>query len=213
MPEANANRDSAKGGKSNLNTAMPNRTKASELKPEDAEAYVNRGVAKLAKRDLDGAIADFTKAIELKPDDAEAYVNRGVAKLAKGDADAAIVDFTKALELKPDDAIGHYFLGFCYANGEGVKKDAVEAVRMYRQAAEQNLAQAQWRLGLCYYKGEGVTRDAVEAYAWFSLAARTDSEAARNRDLLEKELTPQQFKAAQKRTRELQSQIEAGSKL
>jgi len=123
------------------------------------------------------------------------------------------VDFNEALKLKPNDAIGHYFLGVCYANGEGVKRDAATAVRMYRKAAEQNLAQAQWRLGLCYYRGEGVARDAIEAYVWFSLAAKTDSEAARNRDRLEKELTPQQLKAAQKRTRVLQSQIEARYKL
>jgi tetratricopeptide (TPR) repeat protein len=181
--------------------------------PKDAEAYVNRGVAELAKRDLDAAIADFDKAIELNPDSAEAYVNRGVAKLAKGDPDAAITDFNKALQLKPDDAIGHYFMGFCYANGQGVKKDAAKAVKMYRKAADQGLAQAQWRLGLCYYTGEGVARNAVEAYAWFSMASVTVAEAARNRDKVEKELSPQQFKAAQKRTKELQSQIEPKFKL
>jgi len=136
-----------------------------------------------------------------------------VAQLAKGNSDAAIADFTKAVALNPDDAIGHYFLGFCYANGAGVKKDAVAAVRMYRKAAEQNLAQAQWSLGLCYYKGEGVARNAIEAYAWFSMAAKADTDAARSRDQLERELTPQQFKAAQKRTQELESQIAARSEL
>jgi hypothetical protein len=94
-----------------------------------------------------------------------------------------------------------------------VKKDAVTAVRMYRQAAGQNLAQAQWRLGLCYSSGEGVARAAVEAYAWFSLAAGSDSDAAKSRDRLARELTPRQFKAAQMRTQELQSQIEARFKL
>ncbi|HLX96622.1 MAG TPA: sel1 repeat family protein, partial [Verrucomicrobiae bacterium] len=62
-------------------------------------------------------------------------------------------------------------------------------------------------------QGEGVARNAVEAYAWFSMAARTDADAAKSRDRLERELTPQQFKAAQKRVKELQSQIEARSEL
>ena len=164
--------DTAKADNREVDGTIANSTKAIELKPDDAEAYVKRGIAKLAKNDLDGAMADSTKAIELKPDDAEAYVNRGVAQLAKGNSDAAIADFTKAVALNPDDAIGHYFLGFCYANGAGVKKDAVAAVRMYRKAAEQNLAQAQWSLGLCYYKGEGVARNAIEAYAWLAWRPR-----------------------------------------
>ena len=209
--EPNVNQDAAEKSKGGSDGAIANSTATStkviDPKLDDAEAYVKRGVAKLAKGDLDGAIADSTRAIELKPDDAEAYVNRGVAKLAKGSSDAAIADFTKAIELNPNDAIGHYFLGFCYANGAGVKKDAAEAVRMYRKAAEQNLAQAQCSLGLCYYQGEGVAKNAVEAYAWFSMAAGTDADAARSRDRLERELTPQQFKAAQKRAKELQSQI------
>jgi hypothetical protein len=41
------------------------------------------------------------------------------------------------------------------------------------------------------------------------MAAKADSDAAKSRDLLEKELTPQQFIDAQKRTKELRSQIEA----
>jgi hypothetical protein len=45
------------------------------------------------------------------------------------------------------------------------------------------------------------------------MAAKADSDAARSRDLLERELTPQQFKAAQKRAKELESQIEARSEL
>ena len=181
--------------------------------PGDARAYINRGLARGAKGDVDGAIADSSKAIELNPTNAEAHVNRGVAKLAKGEAGGAIADFTRAIELKPNDPIGHYYLGICYANGEGVRKNPSEAAKMFRNAAEQNVPQAQLRLGLCYYNGEGVAKDPAEAYAWFSMAAKVNPDAVRNRDRLKKDLTPQQFKQAERRAKELQSQIEARPKL
>ena len=43
-----------------------------------------------------------------------------------------------------------YNLGVCYAKGQGVAKDEVEAVKWYRKAAEQNYAEAQYDLGYCY---------------------------------------------------------------
>jgi TPR repeat protein len=100
-------------------------------------------------------------------------------------------------------------LGWCYDNGQGVAKDYVEAVKWYRKAAEQGHTEAQFNLGYCYANGQGVGKDKVEAYAWFSMAAKADSDAAKSRDLLRKELTPQQFTDAQKRMKELRWQIAA----
>ncbi|MEG1553372.1 MAG: tetratricopeptide repeat protein, partial [Kiritimatiellia bacterium] len=57
-------------------------------------------------------------------------------------------------------------VGDCYANGKGVARDAAEAVKWYRKAAEQGHADAQNRLGVCYANGDGVTRDDVEAVKW-----------------------------------------------
>ena len=64
-----------------------------------------------------------------------------------------------------------YLLGRQYANGDGVPKDAVQAVAWYRKAAEQGHASAQHNLGLMYYRGDGVPKDAVQAVAWFRKAA------------------------------------------
>ena len=58
-----------------------------------------------------------------------------------------------------------------YANGDGVPKNAVQAVRWYRLAADQGVAEAQYNLGLRYDKGDGVPKSAVEAVRWFRLAA------------------------------------------
>src|ERR1039457_4097199 len=43
--------------------------------------------------------------------------------------------------------------------GLGVVKDEADAVKWYRKAAEQTLAEAQCNLGVCYYEGQGVAKD------------------------------------------------------
>ena len=94
-------------------------------------------------------------------------------------------------------------LGWMYDKGEGVPKDAVQAVAWYRKAAEQGLAFAQSNLGWMYDTGEGVPKDAVQAYMWWNLAAsRGDEDAKKNRDIVEATMTPAQIDEAQKLSRE-----------
>ena len=62
-----------------------------------------------------------------------------------------------------------YELGYAYETA-GVPKDAVEAIKWYRKAAEQGHQSAQVNLGLLY-TGAGVPKDAVEAVKWFRKAA------------------------------------------
>ena len=71
------------------------------------------------------------------------------------------------------DAEAQYNLGCRYANGNGVAKDYVEAVKWYRKAAEQGNADAQYNLGTCYDYGTGVAKDEVEAVKWYRKAARS----------------------------------------
>lgn len=61
-------------------------------------------------------------------------------------------------------------LGLCYAKGEGVAKDPVEAVKWFRKAAEQGNSDAQNNLGVCYANGEGVAKDTAEAARLFRKA-------------------------------------------
>lgn len=103
-------------------------------------------------------------------------------------------------------------LGSFYEKGTGVEKDYSEAVKWYRKAAEQNHPSAQSSLGSCYEKGQGVEKNYTEAYAWYNLASATFPETARERDALEKTMSPQQVGDAQKRTRELRAIIEANEK-
>jgi len=109
------------------------------------------------------------------------------------------------------DADAQNNLGKCYADGDGVPRDFVQAVSWYRKAAEQGHAGAQFNLGGRYYNGEGVTKDEIEAYAYWNLIRITDEDARRNLAVLEKQMSAGQIAAGQKRSKELQKEIDAKS--
>ncbi len=97
-----------------------------------------------------------------------------------------------------------YFLGFKYADGQGVPEDDAEAVRWYRLAAEQGNASGQSSLGYMYATGAGVPEDAVLAYMWYNLAAaqQGNENAQRSKDILEQQMTREQIAEAQRLSRE-----------
>lgn len=70
--------------------------------------------------------------------------------------------FRLAAEQRYDEA--QYNLGVACATGQGVPKDAAEAVKWYRLAAKQGNANAQYFLGTMYRFGEGVPKDLVTAH-------------------------------------------------
>ena len=78
-------------------------------------------------------------------------------------------------EIRPAADLGNasaqFVLGKCYDLGQGVRQDAVEAVKWYRKAAEQGNSTAQYNLGNCYYNGQGVQQDYAEAVKWYKMAA------------------------------------------
>ena len=77
------------------------------------------------------------------------------------------------------DAPAQNSLGFMYDNGEGVPKDAVQAVFWYRKSAEQGNAKAQYNLGLMYGKGD-VPKDAVQAVSWYRKSAEQGNASAQS---------------------------------
>ncbi len=74
-----------------------------------------------------------------------------------------------------------FLLGYLYENGKGVPQDYKEAVKRYRLAAEQGLAEAQNDLGYMYKEGQGVTQDYKEALKWYRLAAEQGHAEARKK--------------------------------
>jgi TPR repeat protein len=85
-----------------------------------------------------------------------------------------------------------------YANGEGVPENDVEAVKLYRLAAEQGQVNAQNELGIMYSSGVGVPMIAVKAYVWFSVSAAQGSERGKIwRDMVSEKLTRDQKERGQ----------------
>jgi uncharacterized protein len=81
-----------------------------------------------------------------------------------------------------------------YAGKHGVARNAVEAVKWFRRAAEQNFAAAQANLGVCFERGDGVAKYEVEAYKWDLLAAaQGDTKGKRNASILELMLSREQI--------------------
>ena len=92
---------------------------------------------------------------------------------SRAQAEEKIAPETKALieTAEKGDAGAQFNLGVRYANGQGVAKDEVEAVKWYRKAADQGDADAQSNLGWMYDNGQGVAKDEVEAVKWYRKAA------------------------------------------
>ena len=57
------------------------------------------------------------------------------------------------------------------SDGIGVPQDYTQAADLYRRAAEQGNASAQFNLALLYDNGTGLARDYAQAAAWYTKAA------------------------------------------
>lgn len=102
---------------------------------------------------------------------AEAHpeVARAAKLLADGETNAAIGALMTLA--KEGVAAGQRMLGLQYARGEGVEREPEKAVELFRAAADQMDAEAQYYLGYAYLDGMGVEADQVAALAWFMHSA------------------------------------------
>ena len=67
-----------------------------------------------------------------------------------------------------------------YEKGLGVRHNYREAVKWYRQAAENGYAYAEYNLAGMYYKGKGVMQNLSSAYSWYKRSALHGLEIAKN---------------------------------
>jgi uncharacterized protein len=79
------------------------------------------------------------------------------------------------------NADAQFFLGSMSSVGEGVPKDAAQAVSWFRRSAEQGNSDAQEFLGLMYENGDGLLKDYVQAANWYRKAAEQNKEMAQYR--------------------------------
>ena len=88
-----------------------------------------------------------------------------------------------------------------YMKGDGVPRSCEQAVVLLKTAAEKENARARNRLASMYATGNCVQRNRVEAYRWLSsaLVANPHSDwAQQNKDLIWRQMTPEEQAQAQK---------------
>ena len=77
---------------------------------------------------------------------------------------------------KAGNPSAQFLVGYMYDEGQGVRRDAREAIYWLRMAAEQNHAGAELQIGLIYTfhgaLGPGIPPNFVEAAKWFTRAAK-----------------------------------------
>ena len=97
-------------------------------------------------------------------------------------------------------------LGVMYDKGQGVPRDAAEAVKWFRKAADQGNAEAQHNLGLMYAIDPVVPNGIAEAYKWWLLAEAQGNKSAREAiNLIKKHLSPAQRAEGQRMAREFKA--------
>ncbi len=105
------------------------------------------------------------------------------------------------------DAVAQLQIGTMYYNGRTVPQDYSEAARWYQLAAQRGNPEAQYNLGIMYATGVGMPQDNILAHMWFNLAAARFASslprdrAARNRDTVERKMSPVEIAQAQELAR------------
>ena len=101
-----------------------------------------------------------------------------------------------------------YNLALMLEDGRGSRADEATAAALYQAAAAQNFAPAQNNFGIMLAEGRGgLKADPVEAYAWIVLAVENGAKPAA-RDLLVRQLGPEQLASANARVAVLRSQVD-----
>lgn len=108
---------------------------------------------------------------------ASSELEQGLQALKSGDREGARKAFTAADA--HGDALGAYHLGAMYQAGWGGERSESKALDLYRKAAEQGVAEAEFALGLFYQHGKAfLQKNPDEAIKWYTKAAAQGSAAA-----------------------------------
>ena len=115
------------------------------------------------------------------------------------------VDYTEAFTYYDLAAKHKHFasmvkVGLMCLKGIGCSKNIAQSVLMFSLASEAGNPDAQYELAKLYAVGNGVPQDNQQAYIWSSLAlacGKGDSEIAKFRDEISKNLTTTQLNDAQ----------------
>jgi hypothetical protein len=100
------------------------------------------------------------------------FYEDALKEISKKNADVKKVFLFLEKSLKTGSSQAAYALGTWYLHGKHVKKNMTMALKLLRQAADGNVAEAFFDLAICYEKGIGVKKNirlAMEYYLKASL--------------------------------------------
>jgi hypothetical protein len=118
----------------------------------------------------------------LPPEPIDPTIERAFALREAGDGAGAIALLEPQAE--GGNLSAQLALGFMFARGDGVARDAARAASWWRRAADQGQTYAQYAFGEAALAGAGVPADAALAHAYFTLAVERTRAAGPFLDLV-----------------------------
>lgn len=113
----------------------------------------------------------------------------------------AVSWYRKAAE--QEFVLAQFSMGVMYDIGQGVAQDYQQAMSWYGKAAERGNVKAQNNLGFMHSQGKGVAPNLVTAHMWFNISGvRGYEDGRKNREFVEKLMTPSQIAEAQQQAGE-----------
>lgn len=153
----------------------------------------------------------YADGFGVRKDKVEAYAYYNLAGLKSKDSRSklAVIERTMSLDEKAKGQRRTGELEREITIKTGATPSVDETVIWLIESAGQGNAGAQVLLGSRYRDGDGVAKNAIEAYAYFNIAAVTNESARKRLEKLEEKLTDEERLMGQKRSKELQKEIEA----
>jgi len=135
LADAYLNKGIAERALGQVDAALPDLDKATDLNPNLTRAYDERGRIYLDKGNRPRAIEEFTKSIRTQST-TDGYYQRGLAYEAMGEHQKAVADFDSAIAQQRDAPYAYRARALARANlgdAEGAKEDRETAQRIERR--------------------------------------------------------------------------------
>jgi tetratricopeptide (TPR) repeat protein len=148
-----------------LEEAIPQFSKALQIRPNDEAAHNNLGLALYEQGRVDEAVAHYSRALQINPDYAKAHNNLGIVLARQGRLDEAIGHYSKALRMErdfPDYVAAHYNLGVALA----LKGRQKQAMHYFSKAVKlkPEFAEAHYNLG-AVLASQGSLEEAIDHFS------------------------------------------------